>query len=127
MLEAGSVPLLLFHLLEWFGVDYELDAAAFNEQWLRAEHVGSWSHMILEQTDPAPCVMKAAPPSGLWQMQADGTVRLCRCAFSPAAVTDESEAFLLRTANPGQRLGKGASLGRLVLRGRLLTDDYQFR
>ena len=51
--------------------------------------------------------------------------RFCRSVFSPDAVTDESEAFFLRTVNPGQLQAKGASLGRLVLRGRLLTDDYQ--
>lgn len=125
LLEAGSVPLLLFHLLEWFGADYELDVAAFNQQWLRAEHVGSWSQMILEQTDGAQTVVTAAPPTGLWQMQADGTVQFNRCALSPDAVTHESEAFFLRTVIPGQPQGKGASLGRMVLRGRLLTDDYQ--
>jgi biotin carboxylase len=125
MLEGGSVPLLLFHLLEWFGLDYELDAAAFNQQLLRAEHVGKWSHMILEQTDGTPSVVQAVPPSGLWQMQANGTVRFSRSAFSADAVSDESEAFFLRTVNPGQLQEKGMSLGRLVLRGRLLTDDYQ--
>ena len=129
MLEAGSVPLLLFHLMEWFGLDpgtdYELDAAAFNQQWLRAEYLGNWSHMILEHTETEPSIVQAAPQSGLWQMQADGTIRFCREAFSADAVTGESEAFFLRTVNPGQLQGRGASLGRIVLRGRLLTDDYQ--
>jgi hypothetical protein len=125
MLEAGSIPLMLFHLLEWFGLDYELDAAAFNQQWMRAEHVRSWSHMILEQTDSAPSVVQAVPPSGLWQMQANGTVRFSRSVFSADAVSDESEAFFLRTVNPGQLQAKGMSLGRIVLRGRLLTGDHQ--
>jgi hypothetical protein len=125
MLEAESVPLLLFHLLEWFGTDYELDVTAFNQQWLRAEHIGSWSQMILEQTDDAPTVVLAAPPSGLWRMRADGTVQFCRSTMSPDTVTDESEALFLRTVNPGQSQGRGASLGRVVLRGRLLTDDHR--
>ena len=47
------------------------------------------------------------------------------CAFSPDVVKHESEALFLGTVNPGQAQGKGASLGRIVLRGRLLRDDYQ--
>jgi hypothetical protein len=125
MLEAGSIPLVMFHLLEWFGLDYEVDAAAFNQEWLRAEHLGSWSHLILEQTDSAPSDVQAVPPSGLWQMQTNGTVRFSRPVFSADAVSDESEAFFLRTVNPGQLQAKGMSLGRIVLRGRLLTDDHQ--
>jgi hypothetical protein len=125
MLDAESVPLLLFHLLEWFGADYELDVQAFNQQWLHAEQIGSWSQMILDQTDDAPTVVLEAPSSGLWRMQADGTIQFCRCATSPDNVTDESEALFLRTINPGQPHGGGASLGRVVLRGRLLTDDHR--
>jgi hypothetical protein len=125
MLDGESVPLLLFHLLEWFGVDCEIDDAAFNRQWLRAEHVSSWSHMILYHTDRTSSVSHVVPPSGLWRMQADGSVRFCRRAFSADAVNDESEAFFLRTVNPGQRQDQGANLGRIVMRGRLLTDEYQ--
>jgi hypothetical protein len=126
MLESGGIPLLLFHLLEWFGQDLdprgELDADVFNEQWLRAEHVGSWSHLIMEHIGSAPALVHAAPRSGIWKMQADGTVRFSHCSFSSDDVTNESEAFFLRTVNPGQLQVEGASLGRIVLRGRLLTD-----
>jgi len=129
MLESGGVPLLLFHLLEWFGLepgtDYEVDVMAFNQQWLRAEHIGGWSHLIMEHNCGAPAVVQSAPSTGLWKMHVDGTVRFSRCAFSSDAVTDESEAFFLRTVNPGQVHAEGASLGRIVLRGRLLTDGYQ--
>ena len=125
MLDAQSVPLLLFHLLEWFGADYELDVAAFNQQWLRAEFLQSWSQMILEQTSETPCVVTAAPPTGLWRMQADGKLQFVRNAFSPHEITNENEALFLRTVNIGQSQNKGASLGRVVLQGRLLTDEYQ--
>lgn len=127
MLEADSAPLLLFHLLEWSGADYELDVAAFNQQWLRAERIGSWSQMILEQTSAEAAQVTDAPATGLWQMQADGTLRFIRAAFSPSAITGENEALFLRTVNVGQTQHNGASLGRIVLRGRLLTDDYQMQ
>jgi len=125
MLDAGSVPLLLFHLLEWFGADYELDVAAFNQHWLRAEHLACWSQMILENTSEDPAVVSAAPQSGVWRMRSDGTVLFARSAFQPGAVADETEALFLRTANPGQPQNKGWGLGRIVLRGRSMNDDHQ--
>jgi biotin carboxylase len=124
MLEADSVPLLLFHLLEWFGARYEVEVAAFNQQWLRAEGISSWSQMILEQTDDD-ALITAAPATGLWQMRADGSLQFVRSACSPSALTEQSEALFLRTVNVGQAQPNGASLGRVVLRGRLLTDEYQ--
>jgi hypothetical protein len=60
-------------------------------------------------------------------MQADGTPRFVRPAFSLNAVTRENEALFLRTVNVGQAQYKGGSLGRIVTRGRLLTDEYQLR
>ena len=125
MLDAQSVPLLLFHLLEWIGADYELEVAAFNEQWLRVERLQSWSQMILEQTSETPCVMTDAPQTGLWRMEQDGSLQFVRHAFSPREITNENEALFLRTVNLGQPQAKGASLGRVVLQGRLLTDEYQ--
>jgi hypothetical protein len=125
MLEAESAPLLLFHLLEWFGADYELDVTAFNQHWLRAEHLSSWSQLILEQLDDTNDIVTTAPQTGLWQMQADGTVQFVRSAVSPNAVTSETEALFLRTVNVGQAQYKGGGLGRIVTRGRLLTDEYQ--
>jgi hypothetical protein len=125
MLEAGSVPLLLFHLLEWFGADYELDVAAYNQQWLHAERLANWSQMILEHTGDEPVVVSSAPQTGLWRMQSDGTMQFARNAFQPSAIAAENEALFLRTVNPGQPQNKGWGLGRIVLRGRLLTDGYQ--
>jgi hypothetical protein len=131
MLDAESAPLLLFHLLEWLSpgdeLDYELDVAAFNEQWLRAEGLGSWGQMILEQKEETNDVVAAAPDSGLWQMPSDGTAQFVRSAFSLDAISRENEALFLRTVNVGQGQYKGGSLGRIVLRGRLLTDDHRLQ
>jgi hypothetical protein len=40
-------------------------------------------------------------------------------------VTDESEAFYMRIAAPGDLRAEGAQLGLLVTRGHLQTEDYQ--
>ena len=66
-----------------------------------------------------------APPSGIWRMAADGTVQFIRPAFHPQALTSEAEAFFLRTIDAGHTPARGDGIGRLMTRGRLMTDNYQ--
>jgi hypothetical protein len=122
-LDAGTVPLLLYHLLEWSAVDYRVDVAEFNDRWLAPPPTGDWGQLIIEHTAQTAEVVAAALPSGVWRLAADGTVSLARRAYHPSAVADETEAIFLRTADAGEVVSAGRSLGRLLTRGQLLTDD----
>jgi hypothetical protein len=124
-LEAHTVPLLLLHLLEWSDAQYEFDVEAFNRRWLLAEQIANWSQMILEHVGDAAEVVEEAPPTGLWRMKGDGAVEFVRRSFDPQAAEREGEALFLRTINLGQPQTRGASLGRIVARGRLMTDEYR--
>ena len=46
----ADVPLFLFHLLEFMGVEYELDVAEINERWEGLASVDLWSQMIIKET-----------------------------------------------------------------------------
>jgi hypothetical protein len=118
------VPLLLYHLLEWFDVDYRVDVAAFNHEWLRP-HSTSCGQLIIEHTAPTAEVVTGAPPSGIWHLAGDGTVSFVRRELHTRAVADETETLFLRTMDDGQVVSAGRSLGRLFTRGRLLTDEWQ--
>lgn len=124
-LEQDEVPLLLFHVLEWLRVEYPVDVAQFNQQWVKAEQSTSWSQMILEHTAEAVAMVSKVPPSGIWRMAADGTVQFARPARHHQAIASDTEAFFLRTLDAGHTPVKGDGIGRLVTRGRLITDDYQ--
>jgi hypothetical protein len=123
--DLGCVPLLLYHLLEWFGVDYHVDVADFNDRWLASPRTGDWGQLIIEHTAGTTEVMTDAPASGSWRLAGDGTVSLVRRAFDTRAVTDEAEALFLRTVDDGEVVFPGKCLGRLLTRGRLLTDDWK--
>ena len=43
------------------------------------------------------------------------------------AVETEQEAFFLRILKAGDYIYEGADMGILVVRGRLMTDDFQLR
>ena len=124
-LDQSEVPLLLFHLLEWLGVDYVLDVEQFNRRWVDAEQVMGWSQLIIEHLEDAEEIVTHVPATGIWRMEPDSTVQFSRPAFQPQAVASDTEAFFLRTVDPGHVPGRGQSVGRLLTRGRLMTDDYR--
>ncbi len=121
----GDMPLFLFHLLEFMGVEYEIDVDELNERWTHSENIDEWAQFVLKQREDLVELITQAPPSGRWRMGQDGTVAFVRPDTDWHTVADENEAFYLRIAGTGQYRYKGADLGILVTRGRLMNDDYE--
>jgi hypothetical protein len=107
------------------GVEYALDVEQFNRRWVDAEQTSSWSQMIIEHTADAEETLTRVPASGIWRMEPDGTLQFSRPALQPQAVASDTEAFFLRTVDPGHTSARGQSVGRLLTHGRLMTDDYR--
>ncbi len=118
-------PLLLFHLLEWMGIDFAFDIDEYNQRWIDAAQAPNWSQLIIDNISDEPATMTRVPLSGIWQMRQDGELRFSRQAFSVQAVADESEALFMRTIDAGQMTVQGWCVGRLTLRGRVMDDDYR--
>jgi len=123
----GDPPLLLFHLLEFADVDYELDVAALNEAWAQTGAQGEWSVLVLKQTDADVELVTHAPRSGVWRLdpKAPGGVRFARRETDWHTLASEDEAFYLRIAAEGHFRYAGADLGILVTRGRLQTREHE--
>jgi len=120
----ADAPLFLFHLLEWAGVDFQLDVEAINARWADPDNIDSWSQMVIKHTADTVETITAAPPSGIWRMAPDGSVHFVRVQTHRRTVADESEAFFLRIARAGDYFYEGADLGILVTPGRLMTGDF---
>jgi hypothetical protein len=120
----GDMPLFLFHLLEFMGVDYELDVDELNERWTHPANIDEWAQFVMKQSEDVVELLTAAPASGRWRMHGD-RVDFVRPDTDWHTVADEREAFYLRIAGAGQYRYKGADLGILVTRGRLMDDDYE--
>src|SRR5699024_4044169 len=121
----SDMPLILFHLLEWMDVDYNLDVAEINERWSRPENIDSWSQLVIKHTQDSVDVITQAPPTGIWQMNAEGDISFARYDTHRYHVENEFEALFIRVAGAGDYWYKGADLGILVTRGRLMTDDFE--
>jgi biotin carboxylase len=122
----ADMPLFLFHLLEYMDVEYELDVGEINSRWERGEGQDEvWSQLIISETSPDPELLTAAPRTGVWHLDDDGRISYARWDYDWDSLIDESEAFYMRVAAPGDYRCEGAQLGVLVTRGHLQTDDYQ--
>src|SRR5690606_38953650 len=66
-----------------------------------------------------------APRSGICRMNDQGNITFSRMDTRRRAVEDETEAFFLRISRKGDWFYEGADMGILVMRGRMMTDDFQ--
>jgi len=120
----ADVPLFLFHLLEFSGVDFELDVDELNARWADPRFIDSWSAVVLKSTSPEVDRVTTAPASGLWRLGDDGAVSYERFEYRRGAVEGERDGLYLRITGPGDWRYEGADLGILITRGRLMTDDF---
>lgn len=120
----ADAPLLLFHLLEFCGVDFELDVDAINARWADDDALDASSQIALKHTEPGLAIVTAAPESGVYRLDAAGELELVRRDHSRRALADD-EALFLRILRPGDYRFQGADLGVLTLRGRAMDDDFR--
>ncbi len=107
-LDQNQPPLLLFHLLEWLGIDFSFDIDEFNQRWIDAAPAPRWSQLIIDNILDEPETLIRVPLSGIWHMRPDGELRFSRRAFNIQAVANESEAFFMRTIDAGDATAKGS-------------------
>jgi len=121
----ADMPLFLFHLLEYLGVDYEVDIAEINERWSREASVDVWSQIVIKETGDQVELLTRAPRTGIYRLTGDGTADFSRWGYDWHWISGQSEAFYLRILAQGDYRYPGADLGALVTRGRLQTDDME--
>jgi len=121
----SDMPLFLFHLLEWMDVPYELNVKQINTRWAKKENTDSWGQMVIKHTEKTVDKITAAPKSGIYKMHEDGTISFSRMDTHRRSVETENEAFFLRISDVDNYRYEGADLGILVMRGRLMTNNFE--
>jgi biotin carboxylase len=119
----SDVPLFLFHLLEFMGVEYSLDVDEINERWRELAAVDVWAQLIMKEPGEGVERILAAPQTGRYRLGEDGTLTFVGVTNDWHDVTHEDECFFMRVYGPGDYRFKGADLGILVTKGRMQTDD----
>ncbi|MFL5752628.1 MAG: biotin carboxylase [Bacteroidia bacterium] len=120
-----DVPLFLFHMLEWMDVPYEINVNDLSNRWAKAENMDSWSQLVIKHTRKTLELATQAPQSGIWKMQKNGNIKFKTMDAHRQAVVGDDEAFYLQITQKDGYLYEGADLGILVMRGRLMSDDFE--
>ncbi|MCE9539007.1 MAG: biotin carboxylase [Bacteroidetes bacterium] len=120
-----DVPLFLFHLLEWMDVPYEIDVKELTDRWAKPENNDSWSQLIIKHTKKTLAIVTEAPASGIWEMKKNGKIKFKKMDAHRQSVVDDNEAFFFQITQKNGYLYEGADLGILVMRGRLMSDDFK--
>lgn len=121
----ADMPLFLFHMLEWSGVDFEIDIADLNRRWADPDYIDSWSQLVIKYTVDAPRLVTVAPRSGVYHLRPDGHVEFVRTQTHRRTVEREDHAFFLRITKVGDYFYEGADLGILITPGRLMTEEFE--
>lgn len=119
----SDIPLFLFHLLEFMGVDYTFDVDELNERWRELAAVDVWAQLIMKEPNDSVERILAAPRTGRYRLAEDGSLGFVGVTNDWHDVTHEDECFYMRVYGPGDYRFKGADLGILVTKGRMQTAD----
>ncbi len=120
----ADAPLFLFHLLEWMGVNYDLDIDELNDRWANRDNIDSWSQLVIKHTKDSVSRISDAPASGIWELDDRNNIRYVRPQTHRRTVHTENRAFYLRIAGRGDYFYEGADLGILVSPGRFMDEDF---
>jgi hypothetical protein len=121
----ADMPLFLFHLLEFSGVDFKLDVEKINERWSRPENIDTWGQLVMKFTEDKIDVITEAPASGIWRLKEGGGIEHVSGERHRRYAENESEAFFLRISGKGDYRYEGCDLGILVTPGRLMDDEFR--
>ena len=121
----ADVPLFIFHIMEWMDMDYHVSVNAINQRWHLPENIDSWGQMLIKHVEDNIRQVKSAPRSGIYKIDEDGSISFDRMDTHRRAVELHNEAFFLRIIKAGEYLYEGADMGILVMRGRMMTDDFE--
>ncbi len=120
-----DVPLFLFHMLEWLDVPYEINTQELTERWATAANIDSWSQLIIKHTRKTLELVTEAPTSGIWEMKKNGKIVFKKMDAHRQSVVGDNQAFYLQITQKDDYFYEGADLGILVMRGRLMSDDFE--
>ncbi len=121
----ADAPLFLFHLMGFSGIEYDIDVKELNDRWAREEFIDSWSQVIIKSTEDSNEIVTHAPASGIYRMAPDGKMFFDRYDYRRKGIESDEEAFFLRFTGHGDSLMKGRDLGALMVRGRMMDDEFE--
>lgn len=118
-------PLFLFHMLEWLNIPYEINVDELTHKWSEPKNIDSWSQLVIKHTIKTLELVTKSPKSGIWEIKKNGNIIFKKSDSHRQSIGGDNEAFFLQITQKDDYLYEGADLGILVMRGRLMTEDFK--
>ncbi|MFV0432678.1 MAG: biotin carboxylase [Leucobacter sp.] len=118
----ADVPLFAFHLLEYSGVDFDIDVDEINARWEELASEDEWSTMVIKHTRNTVEYIESAPRTGRYVLDHTGHLVYAHSDNDWHLLSNDAEAFFLRFYSGGDYRWKGADLGVLVTKAHLEAD-----
>lgn len=118
----ADVPLFAFHLLEYSGIDFDINVDEINGRWEELASEDEWSQMVIKHTDDTVAHINVAPRTGRYVLDHLGNLVFAHSDNDWHLLSTESDAFFLRIAEAGSYWWKGADLGILFTKSQLETN-----
>ncbi len=110
-----EMPLDVWHLCEWLGIDYEMD---LNEVQKTSRESKRGAHLILHNTSPQPIKTKKQIKAGVYQQG-----KFLRPGFSLSDIRNDDEFVLCdRVPNQGQLVKPAERMGKLMFKRRVIDE-----
>jgi hypothetical protein len=115
-LAQHEMPLDVWHLAEWLGLDYEMDIEAVQRV---SRQPKQGAHIILHNTNDGAMRVTKTVKAGVYQGS-----KYIRAGFSLLDIQNENEWVLCdRVPNEGQLVKPGERMGKMVFKRRIIGDD----
>ena len=121
------LPLFAFHLLEYSGVDFELDLEEVHAANRRAVDGQTWSTLIIQHQRPDTELILEAPRTGRYTVGEGGSLTFVSADLDGQEILEPNEAFWFRNSGPGEIVSPGVDVGMLITRRRAQQDHYALR
>lgn len=121
--EFWNLPLYALHIYAFLGFDDDIDVAAINDTWNRVPKDMAWSNILLRHVSHSPEEIVAAPPTGRYRLEADGTLTFIEAEPHWFSLRESDEVFFLSYRSAGDTKVYGSEIGSLYRRGRF--QDYE--
>ena len=119
-----ALPLFAYHLLEYSGVEFELNLPEIHAEIAAATAGQTWSTLVIQHQRATTERVTVAPRTGRYRIGAGGSLEFLSPEIDWQLIEEPDEAFWLRSVGPGEIVSTGIDLGMLITRRRSQEDHY---
>jgi hypothetical protein len=125
LLAKSDLPMIMFHILEFLDVPFELDVTALNDRWADPANEEDWSQFLIMKTDHTKRPITCRPQSGIYCLTPEGDAKFLRAATNRSSVSfhENASEFFFTCELPHKNAEYWDYIGTVTARGRMLTQD----